>query len=227
MIEKQAYTYKKFAKNGWQIFLLFVLLTFSTQTALQEPLLAASQSISLADSAAWSTLTFTDVSITPEPIVGQIATLNIEVTSTVDEAEASLAIQLPPDVDLVKGDLVWNGSLRANQPQVHQVAIVVQKKGLWGIYIRAGASSTATVSEHLHINSTNESARVIPDSEFTFIQSKTRHPGNIIEWQPFELPAIEEASPRMQDVDQLEANQLLLIAADGSARQQIANDLII
>jgi len=110
-------------------------------------------------------------SISPEPIVGRVVTLHIELISTRDEPDTTLEVTLPGGVELVTGELVWQGALAANEPKAFDLSIRVTAEGEWPIIIhthsRLSPTSVYSDDETLHIQSTSDSAQVIPSSEYT------------------------------------------------------------
>ena len=112
----------------------------------------------------------TALSISPEPIVGRLATLHVEAKSDRNEPDARIVVTLPEEIKLVKGSLSWRGSLVANRPQTHELSICVLREGEWRIWIAAASrlspSSSYGDSEILNIRSTTQSAQVIPGSKY-------------------------------------------------------------
>ena len=112
----------------------------------------------------------TALSISPEPIVGRVATLHVEAKSDRNEPDARIEITLPAEINLVKGSLTWKGALIANRPQVHELSICVLREGDWKIFIvpisQLSPSSSYGDMETLNIRSTVRSARVIPGSKY-------------------------------------------------------------
>ncbi|HNB52008.1 MAG TPA: hypothetical protein PK530_08705 [Anaerolineales bacterium] len=82
-------------------------------------------------------LEITEATVSPDPLIGQVAILHIEFVSQDDEPETTLEIFLPEGIKLVKGDLTWKGSLTATQPQTHEISICTLYEGLWWIKMRA------------------------------------------------------------------------------------------
>lgn len=80
-------------------------------------------------------LFFTEITVSPDPLIGQVATLHLEFSSDYDQPVATVDIDLPEGVQLVKGDLKWKGSLTANQPQTHDISICTSYPGEWWIDI--------------------------------------------------------------------------------------------
>jgi hypothetical protein len=102
-------------------------------------------------------LELTQITVTPDPIVGQIVILHIEVMSTRDEKDAIIRVTLPEEVKLVEGELIWEGQLLANQPQVHELSICVEQEGNWRVWIstasRLAENSSYGDSEIIHLKS--------------------------------------------------------------------------
>jgi hypothetical protein len=80
-------------------------------------------------------LKFTEVTISPDPLIGQVATLHLEFISDYDQPLTTVDIYLPEGIKLVKGDLNWKGSLTANQPQTHDISICTEFQGNYKIGI--------------------------------------------------------------------------------------------
>ncbi|MCB8990427.1 MAG: hypothetical protein H6664_03655 [Ardenticatenaceae bacterium] len=122
----------------------------------------------------------TDAYISPDPVVGKIVTLHIEVMSGKDAADVTISTLLPDEINLVDGDLEWHGSLKANQPQVHEMSICVLRPGEnWRIYLGVASQLSETSSigdgDILNIESTTDSARVIPSKDY-----RVTGPGNAV-----------------------------------------------
>lgn len=112
--------------------------------------------------------------IEPDPIVGEIVTLHIDVLSGKDEADVTIGALLPDEINLVSGDLEWHGSLKANQPQTHEMSICVLHPGKeWRIFIGLSSQLSETSSigdtEILNIESTTNSAHVIPSIDYKVV----------------------------------------------------------
>ena len=120
-------------------------------------------------------LAITDVSATPDPIVGRVVTLEVEVQSTRDEADVTILIQLPEAVRLIDGDLTWHGSLRAGKPYRHKVSLCALYGGDWRIhattYSRFAPDDTYGDSETIHFISTSDSGQAVPGPQYRIIQS--------------------------------------------------------
>jgi hypothetical protein len=116
----------------------------------------------------------TRVTVMPDPVVGQVATLRVEVVSSENEPDATILVELPAGVKLMEGTLTWKGSLTANQPQVHELSICVLYEGDWRLWLQAHSqlaeNSSYQDTETLHLISTTESARVVLGSDYRVTQ---------------------------------------------------------
>jgi len=119
-------------------------------------------------------LTITEISAAPDPIVGEVVTLQVEITSTADESDVTILIQLPEGVRLVHGDLTWHGTLRAGEPHRHKVSLCTLYEGDWRIYattfsqLRPG--DTYGDSETIHFIATSDTGHAVPGSEYRIVQ---------------------------------------------------------
>jgi hypothetical protein len=116
----------------------------------------------------------TEAYIRPDPIVGEIVTLHIEVMSGEDEDDVTIGALLPDEINLVAGELEWHGSLKANQSQAHEMSICVLRPGdNWQIYLGVSSQLSETSSigdgDILNIESTTDSARVIPSKDYRVV----------------------------------------------------------
>ncbi len=131
-------------------------------------------------------LRITDISVAPEPVIGQTATLRVEVMSKYDEPDAAIAIYLPPGVKLMGGDILWEGSLKANQPQTHEISICVLYEGNWRLnietYSRLSETSSYGDSEVLHIITSGNTAKAVYGKDYHF----TQPPGGMV--HPTDVP---------------------------------------
>jgi len=131
-------------------------------------------------------LRIVNISITPQPIVGQIVTLEIQLMSTKDEQEVILLVMAYEKeigkVHVASGETEWNGSLVANQPKTFQLEICVLQEGSWPIEIQAASRLSEdkykyNAVETIHIESTVNSGRLIRSKDYTFSQEEaTRRP---------------------------------------------------
>jgi hypothetical protein len=122
-------------------------------------------------------LKITDISASPEPVIGQVVTVHVEIKSTEDEPDTTIRVYLPRGVKLVGGtepyggEAVWQGSLTANQPHTLQVAVCVLQEGSWpvrfSVVSRAPSGQIWDDSETIQLESTLESGRLIRARDFT------------------------------------------------------------
>jgi hypothetical protein len=111
-------------------------------------------------------LKITDVSASPDPVVGKVVELSVEVESSRDEEDVTILIQPPEAIQLVDGDLTWNGSLQSGEPFTHRVSLCTLYEGDWRIHVtvfsRFGPDDTYGDSETMHFISTHQSGEAIP-----------------------------------------------------------------
>jgi hypothetical protein len=121
-------------------------------------------------------LRITSVSVTPEPRVGEIVTLEVEVTANNDESDVIFTVDALESagnkIHFVSGDSQQQVSLIAHQPQTFQVEVCVVQEGSWPIEIRAVAhhpdSSLWDAFEIIHLESTLESGKLIRSRDYTY-----------------------------------------------------------
>ncbi|MFZ6026085.1 MAG: hypothetical protein ACOYYS_00100 [Chloroflexota bacterium] len=119
-------------------------------------------------------LKITAVSISPEPLVGRISTLHIEVSSAEDQPEVWFTVnfllkELNNRVYPVSGTTNWRGSLAANQPRAFDVDICVWEEGSWPIAIsvdRTAEGDKYYVFETIQIESTAMTGKLIRARDF-------------------------------------------------------------
>lgn len=131
-------------------------------------------------------LQIVSVSISPEPVVGQIVTLEVQIMSTKDEADVVFLVNMfekeISKVHLVSGEAEWNGLLIANEPKTFQLKICVLQEGSWPIEIQSASRLSENkyqynAVETIHIESTVDSGRLIRNWEYTFSQDEaTKRP---------------------------------------------------
>ena len=135
-------------------------------------------------------LAITGISATPDPIVGRIVTLEVEIRSTRDEADVTILVQPPEGVRLVDGDLEWHGSLPAGETHSHKMSLCVLYEGDWRIYAttysRFGPDDTYGDSETIHFISTSHDGHAVPGSEYRIDQGS---PIPILTPSPVPTPA--------------------------------------
>jgi len=119
-------------------------------------------------------LKITDLSATPDPIVGKVVVLSVEVESSKDEEDVTILIQPPEAIQLIDGDLTWNGSLQAGKPFTYRVSLCTLYEGDWRIHVsvfsRFGPDDTYGDSETMHFISTKQSGEAVPGYAYTIDQ---------------------------------------------------------
>jgi hypothetical protein len=131
-------------------------------------------------------LQITDVSVSPEPIVGRTVTLTVEIMSTHDEPDVTFTIDTLEEwgtkLHLVSGEPEWAGSLTANQPQSFQFSVCVWEEGTWPIELSAVSrlhdanNNIWHAFEGIHLESSINSGRLIRGSEFRITGEATPIP---------------------------------------------------
>lgn len=131
-------------------------------------------------------LNITSVKVFPEPIVGQIVTLEVKIMSTDDEPYVKFAVKTGNKVHLIGGDTIWQGSLTANQAQKLQVQVCVVEEGSWPVEFSVTTDSPDNPSgtqsaadgwsgmdfETIQLVSSLESGKLIRASAYTFSQEE-------------------------------------------------------
>lgn len=125
-------------------------------------------------------LNITSVKVFPEPIVGEIVTLEIEIMSSNDEPNVKFTVDtrehLGNKVHLIGGDTLWQGSLVANQPQELQVKVCVVEEGSWPVEFFVVSylpeNNGWIDGEIIHLISSLESGKLIRESAYTFSQEE-------------------------------------------------------
>ena len=80
-----------------------------------------------------------------------------------------LSVTLPSGVELISGDLNWEGNLAANETKAVELSIRVTASGEWPIYMHAfshdtpGSKTGYGDSQTLYVRSSTDSAEVIDD----------------------------------------------------------------
>ena len=110
-------------------------------------------------------LRITTISISPEPIVGAVVQMSVEVVSTKDEPVMNVRVYPPEGVKLVGGDLEWNGSLAPDIPVQLSWDICVLYSGDWRVTVIANSFHSEGVVytdvETVHIHSELDSAQFV------------------------------------------------------------------
>jgi hypothetical protein len=114
-----------------------------------------------------------DISISPEPALGQTATLTIVVVSSRDEPDVTLQVDLLQEFDVplqpVSEQTEWHFALEANQPRTFAVDLCAFQEGIWPVHL-AAISRLPDGNQYedftvVRIESHPESGRLIPASE--------------------------------------------------------------
>lgn len=115
-----------------------------------------------------SVLKFNAVTITPEPLVGKVVTLRLELVASRDVPDATILITLPEEIALVTGAATWQVPLVAGQPTVQEVTLRVLKPShtllFVQVYSPAGPATETFALESLSIDSQIDRATVLPSS---------------------------------------------------------------
>ena len=125
-------------------------------------------------------LNITNVTVSPKPKVGQIVTLEIELTADDDQPDVRVTVDTLEahgnKVHLVGGNANWQGALTANQPQTFQVSVCVVEEGSWPVEIFAVSYLPDNQGwddlERIHLESTLETGTLIRGSDYTFSQEE-------------------------------------------------------
>jgi hypothetical protein len=129
-------------------------------------------------------LQITDISVHPDPVIGQTATPRVEIASSDDEKDATIIVTLPDGVKLMSGELEWKGSLTADQPQAHEFELCVLYEGDWELHISTYSTFTPTDSygdsETLHLITSADTVRVVPGRKYRI----TQPPGGMVHPTP-------------------------------------------
>jgi len=119
-------------------------------------------------------LKITDLSASPDPVVGRIVNLEVETESSRDEADVTILIQLPEGVRLIDGELTWRGSLVAGEPYRHRASLCVLYEGDWRVDVtassRLGPDDVEGDYKTIHLISTSEKGEAIPGQKYRIIQ---------------------------------------------------------
>ena len=109
------------------------------------------------------------MSITPEPIVGREVNLHIEISTVSAAPNTVLTVTLSSGVELVSGDLHWQGKLEPGQSVGIDLTIRVMTEGEWPVSAYAFSPDTpgsrfgVGAGKALYIQSSVNSAEVIED----------------------------------------------------------------
>lgn len=123
-------------------------------------------------------LEFGEISVSPDPIVGQEVVLSITIISKNDEPEVKLIVDALVDAGnqahLPGSGTSWEGSLLANQPQMISFPIKVLSNGSWPIEISAVTNWSNVnryfIFETIHLQSSHDSGQLIRAKDFAYSQ---------------------------------------------------------
>ncbi len=102
-----------------------------------------------------------DATISPEPNVGRDVTLHIEMYArSGDHPNATLEVYLPEGIELVSGDLSWEGAIAEGETVAFDLTISVITEGEWPIDVVGRTVYYADV-ESLRITSSAEAGEVV------------------------------------------------------------------
>ena len=114
----------------------------------------------------------TKITVEPEPLIGEVATVHFEFMSTEDEPDTTLEIVLQDGIKLVSGNLIWQGSLTANQIQAHEISICTQFEGTWRVrafvWSEHETGGSYSDSDSVFLEVSENAARVIPSNEYEY-----------------------------------------------------------
>lgn len=113
-----------------------------------------------------SSLRIEDVTISPDPVVGQWATVSVQVKSGLDEPDVEFSKVLGP-LDTLTSDfeVIWTGKIEENGEQTIQFPICITHEGKWGLVVNIRASSGMGDGRFYKITSDFESATYIDRAE--------------------------------------------------------------
>ena len=155
--------------------LLVIGLILATLTACESKPLEVTEA-EIGSAPRGQPLHITSIKIFPEPIVGEIATLEVEVMSTEDEADVKFTVETWEEsgnkIHLVSGDTGWQGSLAANQPRIFKVKICVMEEGSWPLELSIISYLPGNYAwsdyETLHLESALDAAKLVGSHDYTF-----------------------------------------------------------
>ncbi len=125
-------------------------------------------------------LNITNVTVSPDSVVGQIVTLEVEIMADNDEPNVVFTLDTLESagskIHLVSGASQRQVSLTAKQPQTFQVEVCVTQEGSWPTEVRAVAhhpdGSGWDDIETIHLESTLDSGKLIRSRDYTFSQEE-------------------------------------------------------
>ena len=123
-------------------------------------------------------LQITNVTVSSEPLAGQVVTLEIEIMSSNDEPDVKFTVDtrehLGNKIQLISGNSLWQGSLIANQPKTFEITVQVIEEGSWPVefaVISYLPENNGWIDvETIQLESSSESGRLIRGSDYTYSQ---------------------------------------------------------
>ena len=129
------------------------------------------------------------LNISGKPTVGNPVTVNVDVTSRqIASPNTTLTISLPPQIELVEGNLEWHGDLAADERIKQTITIKVMQPGEWEIDAHAFSDSGS--------GGYGDGDTVFILSSFDIAESSREHSPN--KWYPsalqvdFPMPKVDE-----------------------------------
>lgn len=94
------------------------------------------------------------------PIVNHTIRLHIEVLSVASEPDVVLSISLPEQVELVSGDLTWQGHVPDDNSFTYEIEIQVKEPGEWKIETQASLKDAGpSTTDTIYLLSSNENGQ--------------------------------------------------------------------
>jgi len=106
-------------------------------------------------------------SVSPAPIVGQVATWHIEISSRADAPNTTLQVEVSDGIEIVGGETNWTGHINEGQSVSIDLTIRVTKPGESTVYAQAFSRTSPEGGfgggKRLFITSSADSANVVED----------------------------------------------------------------
>jgi hypothetical protein len=116
---------------------------------------------------------FTKITVSPDPAVGQIVNLHIEVTSKYDEPEVTFTVdfleQYNNRVNYLSGTTRWVGPMAVGETKAFDLTICVWEEGDWPIEIyakRTAGGDAYQVGEQIFLESRVDRGKLLRFPEF-------------------------------------------------------------
>ena len=111
------------------------------------------------------------MSVAPSPTVGRQVNLHIEVSTCQAAPYTTMQVILSSGIELVSGELKWEGSIDANQTKEFDLTIRVKQEGEWPVSASAfaadepGSEFGFSAGDSLYLLSSHNAAEVIPKAK--------------------------------------------------------------